>query len=505
MGCSEPDRSSFLDNDRDSVHSSQDTTSSLSVTVSSSSTQHSSSSTNSSSSIYIKPPQPVDFNTLFDNQTIPLFNIIISDKNLSMLDADPKAEEYVSGSLEYGNELYTDIEVRYKGSVGSWLYENTIHTAARQDGIPCTDKVTTINDSIITYLRPKICLKLGLKLKFNTTAQSDQRFKGLKKLQLHSLNNDPSQMREQLGYWMYREMGVRAPRTSYARVQINSEDLGLFLVVENIDGIFTRQHFTSGEGNVYKQIMPVTIDNKPQSASKYIATLRTNENDNPSALLMTEFAQDLQAANDSTITQVIRKWIDVEEIIANMLVTRVLDNWDSPWCLMSFAGTNGKNYFWYEDPTRKKFTLIPWDLDNILHAHPLFDDFFEKYKYDDVGVPMAPLPLTDAPAACSSLRKNQQCNALMRGLTLFEKEYLAQLEIFRQDVYPQLAQKLDEWQSLITPITLEMNDIFGDPTDWPNTMSGNYGSINKSYWLEHVEIVRKQIMKNSDAIMVYGK
>ena len=66
----------------------------------------------------------------------------------------------------------------------------------------------------------KICTKLSMKVKINWK-QREQKFYDLTKLQFHSQNNDPSQMRERLGYWLFRSMGVPAPRSVHAQLKIN--------------------------------------------------------------------------------------------------------------------------------------------------------------------------------------------------------------------------------------------------------------------------------------------
>ncbi|MGL1903423.1 MAG: CotH kinase family protein [Fibrobacterales bacterium] len=455
-----------------------------------------------------KYSQPGDFpfEKLFNNQKVPTFNILLTQENLISLDDRPMAEKYVPASFEFDGERWESVEVRYKGSIGSWLYENSL----RIDRSRCATSETSFLKTRVnptTSTRGKICQKLGLKIKFNIDSNPGQRFKGFKKLQLHAMNNDPSQMREQLGYWIFREMGVTAPRTSYARVQINGIDNGLYIAIENIDGRFTRDHFNGGEGNLYKQVMPITPSNKVQSTSTFTTTLKTNEDDSPSIGLMNSFASDLSTADSSTVKDILKKWMDIDEILAHMLVNRVVSHWDSPWCLMNFAGINGKNYYWYEDGERKKFTLIPWDLDNILSDHTDFMHFFTGFSYISPGTPMTPLPTSPKFSACKSSSSRYSyplCNNLFQGLKLFEDEYLEQVKKFDEKVYPHIATKIGEWQQLITPITQEMNTKYGDPVPWPNNSYGVQGAINETYWLYHLDIVKDQIINNAKEMIEYG-
>jgi len=76
---------------------------------------------------------------------------------------------------------------------------------------------------------------------------------GMSCLNLKSMYNDPSQMREALAWWLFRCSGVPASRHTYARLGINGTYLGLFSVIEQVDKAFLRAHFAGRpRGNLYK-------------------------------------------------------------------------------------------------------------------------------------------------------------------------------------------------------------------------------------------------------------
>ena len=120
-----------------------------------------------------------------------------------------------------------------------------------------------------------------MKVKFNTDDYPERKFFGLKKLLFHSMNNDYSLLRERLGYWIFREMGVMGPRSVHAIVKINGEVSGLYALVEEVDGRFTRTNFENGEGNLYKGIMPTDQGNNPYSEDEYRDALQSNRNETP--------------------------------------------------------------------------------------------------------------------------------------------------------------------------------------------------------------------------------
>ena len=91
--------------------------------------------------------------------------------------------------------------IRYKGSIGSFL--------------GCTESGNPFFPS-----GRKTCLKLSMKIKFDEY-KSEQRFFGVKRLQLHAMRLDDSMMDERLAYSLFREMGIAAPRANHIRLLVN--------------------------------------------------------------------------------------------------------------------------------------------------------------------------------------------------------------------------------------------------------------------------------------------
>jgi len=119
-------------------------------------------------------------------------------------------------------------------------------------------------------------------------------------------------------------------------------------------------------------------NNKSQSEQKYLDALETNKDENPSVQLMKSFAEEIVAADFGTDLQnVISDKMNINEIIAYAVVDRTIRHDDGPFhWYCSGGGCTNHNYFWYENPSTKKFHLIPWDLDNafeniILDSNPV--------------------------------------------------------------------------------------------------------------------------------------
>jgi hypothetical protein len=93
-------------------------------------------------------------------------------------------------------------------------------------------------------------------------------------------------MHERLGYWMFREMGVPAPRSTHARVMIDGDYVGLFAVTEQIDGRLTRENFDDGTRNLHKEVWPFDASGNLRGADEFIDGLKTNEEEDPTAQII---------------------------------------------------------------------------------------------------------------------------------------------------------------------------------------------------------------------------
>jgi spore coat protein CotH len=103
-------------------------------------------------------------------------------------------------------------------------------------------------DSCVDAQGQMVCDNFSFKLKFNEL-DPEGRFYGLKKLVLNQVSYGSAVFTEPLAYQVYRDFGIIAPRTSYAVLTVNGESLGIYVVVEVVDGRFTDRHFPgNGDG-----------------------------------------------------------------------------------------------------------------------------------------------------------------------------------------------------------------------------------------------------------------
>lgn len=332
-----------------------------------------------------------DSSYIFDDDELRTYELNLAAADLVIIDADPAAEQYVEGTLSFEGETLP-VGIRYKGSIGAF--------------VNCLSGTDVFNPS-----GSKTCVKLSMKIKINWT-DTDDTFYGLKKLQFHSQNIDPTAMHERLGYWLFREMGVPAPRSVHARVVVNGELVGLFGLTEQIDGRFARENFADGTGNLYKEVWPVPSNDQPVAATTALGGLKTNEDEDPNVDLIVGFAADLAGAARAEVPEVLRRWIDVEQTLAYAVVDRAIANDDG---VMHFYCSGGErcgphNFYWYEDPSTQLLHLIPWDLDNAFEniagptnpVTPIADGWGETTNNCDPFVPPGSI-VAQRSAACDPI------------------------------------------------------------------------------------------------------
>lgn len=370
---------------------------------------------------------------LFDQSQLRTYNLVIDPNDLAIIDASPAAEQWVPASLEFEGQTHGPYMVRYKGGAGGFMYPCT----SGPPGGPQTGKCS---------------LKLGF-----DEVDKAARFHGLRKLNFHSMQADGSMLRERLGYSLFRAMGVAAPRAAHARVLINGELEGLFALVEQVDGRFTRARFSEGgEGNVYKEVWPSYSD-----AETYLAALETNEDEQPSVQRML----DLQAAI-ATGADAAGEFFDRDYLMDFLAVDRVIINDDGIfrfWCDHTAMGNNrgaagNHNYYWYEARDAARLWLVPWDLDKSFAA--------------TLEVHLDPAWNVAGTCACNShpeygIQFPAACDPLIQHFASWQTEFDDAVDAFIAGPFArdEVDAKLDAWIEQIRPTVVESAGILSAPDE----------------------------------------
>lgn len=242
------------------------------------------------------------------------------------------------GNLEYGDEKFADVGVRYKGNY--------------------------------TYMATAQALKKSFKLDVNRQHNA-QKLDGLTMLNLHCGVSDGTRAREAFSFAFFRDAGVPAPRTVFVELSLSvdgkydHEFVGCYTLTEQVNKTFLKQHFGDGSGMLLK---PEGLQGGPTylGANWKPYADRYKPDSKPSAdeqQRLIDFTHLISQSDDDAFAKQIEDYLDVDAFLRFIAANTLLSNLDS------YLGF-GHNYYLYLVPSTKKFVFIPWDLDLSLATWP---------------------------------------------------------------------------------------------------------------------------------------
>ena len=158
---------------------------------------------------------------LFDSSYVHTVNLLISDENWNTTTGQATDEIYVNCDVEIDGERIENVAIRPKGN-------SSLSSISSQGSTHFSFKIEFDHyDETVTY-------------------------RGLDKLCLNNLGQDPSCMKDYIAYHLMNDMGVAAPLSSYTILQRNGEDFGLYLAVEAVEDSFCLRNYGENRGQLYK-------------------------------------------------------------------------------------------------------------------------------------------------------------------------------------------------------------------------------------------------------------
>jgi hypothetical protein len=235
------------------------------------------------------------------------------------------------GALDFGDTRFEQVGVRYRGNG--------------------------------TFINSLYGNKQSFKVDLNRVKKG-QRLGGVTSLNFVNSIPDLSYIHDAMAERVFRELGAVAPRTSYAYLTLDvagkfrNEALGLYVMVENIDGNFAKEHFGTKDAPIFK---PVTYDlfvdrTNDWSAYKEDYDLKTKATKEQLARVV-DFSRLVSHASDEEFAQKLPDYLDLEEYAAFVAGHVLMSSYDGYLA-------NGQNFYMYLDPRSNKFGFIPWDQDH---------------------------------------------------------------------------------------------------------------------------------------------
>jgi uncharacterized protein (TIGR03437 family) len=204
-------------------------------------------------------------------------------------------------------------------------------------------------------IKPSIGLDFG---KFT----SGQRFLGLKSLILRNLNQDASMMHERLAESLFARLGLPHSRESHARLYVNGEYAGVYLVVEAIDSRFLQTQVGEDTGYLYDYTLLSGFRFQYLGADPalYVPAIfdpKTHADD-PDTEGLVETIRLVNEASDDEFSSVVSPRIDLNDFVAHVAAEQALAQWDG---LMGINGMN--NFYLYRWSRSRQAMFFVWDQD----------------------------------------------------------------------------------------------------------------------------------------------
>jgi len=165
---------------------------------------------------------------------------------------------------------------------------------------------------------------------------------------------DKSYIRQFLSSLIMRDAGIKCFTSSYAKLYVNNKFYGLYLMVENIDNKFLKEHNLSEKGNLYKAKKDGAclslFDNVDVVWEK-----KTNKDLDKNDLIY--LINQINSVSDKDFTAFVRNTFVYDKLIKLVALNMLLAN----------GSTYYHNYYLYHDTYGTgKWEIFPWDMDKTL-------------------------------------------------------------------------------------------------------------------------------------------
>ena len=213
-------------------------------------------------------------------------------------------------------------------------------------------------------------LKRNMKIKLDW-ANKDQNYNSVETLNLNAGGLDPSKLRDVFSYWLFREAGVPAPRTTFAEMTLTipgryeKEHLGLYTIVEQVNKSFLKDRFESKKGLLMKPEGIASVEYHGDDWRFYAHLYRPdNQPSLAQSTRVMDFANVVNLSNAKQFRDSISSYLDIDGFLRFIAVNALIVNLDT---LLAMP----QNYYLHLSKDTNKFVFFPWDLDISFAGWPL--------------------------------------------------------------------------------------------------------------------------------------
>jgi spore coat protein H len=271
--------------------------------------------------------KPDESDIFFDEAVLHQVDIVVAPEILPDLEASIDTDIRVPATITYDQNTVSNAGIRLKGFIGS--------------------------------VQP-VAQKPGFSIKLNEFVQG-QKILDVKKFTLDNAVQDPSFMSAHIGYELWRRAGIPAQRTAFARVNLNGEYVGVYVVNESVTSDFLDKNFNDGVGNLYEGILFVDVTDVDE------IDLDTNEeiNDRSDLIALRDVIQNVP---DAEFVQEVSQLVDLDAFLSYWAMELLTYHWDgyaefpSPF---STQCCSPNNYYVYHEPASNLIYFMPHGIDQL--------------------------------------------------------------------------------------------------------------------------------------------
>jgi hypothetical protein len=262
-------------------------------------------------SLYVAATQSTRPAALPASETVGSLHVELNEAALATLRASERAE--VAGRLSVGDRprAAVPVTVRIKGQFGS---------------------KRSIDD--------KPALKIAV--------QNGHRVFGFDNLTLNNMVQDPTMLREAVGYQLYADAGVTVPDSRYVRLSINGQPRGLYLLVETIDRQFLARRFGDASGILYEAAYGTDF------REGHLNRFELDEGTDPGRGELQRLIRTVLEPGDGVFYGP-GALVDTASFVSMMAVQVLIADWDNYY--------RANNYRIYWKPSARRWFFIPTGID----------------------------------------------------------------------------------------------------------------------------------------------
>lgn len=373
--------------------------------------------------------------------------------------------DFVHGDLEFEGRVFRDVAVRYKGNG--------------------------------TFLEARDSLKRSLKIDLNKYVQG-QSLGDVITMTLQNNVTDASLMNEVLALRLYRDAGVPAPRTAYARVFVTvpgtyeRKYFGLYSMVEAVDKKFAERHFGTKRGALFKPVTPSLFTDLGADWAAYQQIydpkVDLSEEHRNAVMALSRFVSQ---AEDPGFAARIGEFIDLPELARFLAVMVYLSDLDG------LLGP-GQNLYLHWHPEQRRFQFIPWDQDR---SWGQFNRASQEQR--------------DQLSIHRPWQGDNHFLERMFKVEAFKKLYLARLDEFSRSLFnpERIAQQVEEIAAAIRPAVAEESPsmlarfdkvVAGEVLSSPGPFGGSLIKPIKPFAKVRTQSVLDQLAGRSQGLVAGG-